>query len=170
MAEEKKEKVKETKEEAKEKTTEDKKTKEEAKIKPKKKPELPANLKKLLMLRNRMNHERPVFLRQEWHRYKRLQRVKWRVPRGMHSKMRRHYGYRPNVVSIGFRGPKQVRGLHPSGFREVLVHNLNELKTIKPEVEACRIARTVGMRKRMEIMKEAEKLGIRVLNPVKVRE
>ncbi|MGC8912956.1 MAG: 50S ribosomal protein L32e [Thermoplasmata archaeon] len=140
------------------------------KVEAKKKPQLSEKLIKLLALRNYLNHRRPVFLRQEWHRYKRLQSVKWRVPRGMHSKMRRHYGYRPNVVSIGYRGPEAVRGLHPSGFREVLVHNINELKNIDPKVEACRIARTVGMRKRMEIIKEAEKMGIRVLNPVKVRE
>ncbi|MCX8174219.1 MAG: 50S ribosomal protein L32e [Thermoplasmata archaeon] len=126
-------------------------------------------MKKMLMLRNQMNHRRPAFLRQEWHRYRRLQKVKWRVPRGTHSKMRRHYGYRPNVVSVGYRGPKAARNLHPSGFKEVLVHNLNELKMIDPKLEACRIARTVGMKKRMEIMKEAEKMGIRVLNPVKVR-
>ncbi|MEM4292618.1 MAG: 50S ribosomal protein L32e [Thermoplasmata archaeon] len=144
--------------------------KKEEKAKPKQKPKLSEKLRRLLLLRNEMNRKRPVFLRQEWHRYKRLQRVKWRVPRGMHSKMRRHYGYRPNVVSIGYRGPRAARDLHPSGFREVLVHNLNELRKINPEVEACRIARTVGMKKRLEILKEAEKMGIRVLNPVKVRE
>ncbi|MEM4160469.1 MAG: 50S ribosomal protein L32e [Thermoplasmata archaeon] len=140
------------------------------KVKPKQKTKLSEKLYRLLLLRNEMNRKRPVFLRQEWHRYKRLQRVRWRVPRGMHSKMRRHYGYRPNVVSIGYRGPRGARALHPSGFREVLVHNLNELRKINPEVEACRIARTVGMKKRLEILKEAEKMGIRVLNPLKVRE
>ncbi len=80
--------------------------------------------------------------------------------------MREHKGYRPPVVDSGYRGPKKVRGLHPSGFREVLVHNVKELEKLNPEKEAARIARTVGVRKRMAIEKRAEELGIRVLNPI----
>ena len=63
-----------------------------------------------------------------------------------------------------FRGPAKVRGYHPSGFREVLVHNVDGLESVDPKVEAVRIGGTVGTRKRLEIQDRADDLGIRVLN------
>ena len=129
----------------------------------KKKPELDPRTKELLDLRYCMNHKRIRFYRQEWFRFSRLGK-KWRRPRGIHSKMRRHYDYRPNVVSIGYRGPREVRGLHPSGFKEVLVWNPEQLDVINPSVEAVRIGGSVGAKKRMAIQEKADTLGIRVLN------
>ena len=130
---------------------------------PKAKPKLDAATRSLLRLRAEIAGRRPEFHRQEWFRHARLG-DKWRNPNGMHSKLKRHFGWRPNVVSIGFRGPKAVRGLHPSGFREVLVHNVRELEPVNPAVEAVRIAGTVGTRKRTEIQAAADEKGIRVLN------
>ncbi len=128
------------------------------------KPKLTDEEKRLLRIRNEMNIRRPKFRRQEWFRYKRLGDA-WRKPKGKHSKLRTHMGYRPPVVDSGYRNPKKVRGLHPSGFMEVLVHNPAELDKINPEREAVRIASKVGMKKRLAIEKKAEELGIRVLNP-----
>ena len=59
-----------------------------------------------------------------------------------------------------------MRGLHPSGFREKLVHNVKDLEGVDPTKEAIRIAHTVGKKKRMEIIAKADELGIRVLNRV----
>ncbi len=128
------------------------------------KPKLTDEEKRLLRIRNKMNVRRPEFHRQEWFRYKRLGDA-WRKPKGKHSKLRKHKGYRPPVVDSGYRNPRLVRGLHPSGFREVLVHNPRELDKVNPEREAVRIASKVGMKKRLAIEKKAEELGIRVLNP-----
>ena len=130
---------------------------------PKAKPKLEAAVVRALKLRSEISRRRPAFRRQEWFRYQRLGE-KWRNTEGMHSKVHRHFGYRPNVPSIGYRGPKAARGLHPSGFRDVLVHNLRELEGIDPKVEAARIARTVGTRKRLEIQAAAAEKGIRILN------
>jgi len=132
----------------------------EVKLKPKLSKETLDALKK----RAEIDARRPEFLRQEWHRRKRLQGVKWRKPQGDHSKMRQHYGYRPNVVSIGYGGPKGARYLHPSGFKEVRVWNPKDLEKINPELEAARVAHQVGMKKRLEIEEKADELGIRVLN------
>ena len=95
--------------------------------KPRQKPVIDDETKADLAKRNRMSHKRPAFKRQNWFRYKRLG-DKWRRPRGIHSKMRRHFKYRIPVVRSGFRGPASVRGLHPSGFEEVLVNNPKEKK------------------------------------------
>lgn len=128
-----------------------------------KKPELDARTKELLDLRYDMSHKRVKFYRQEWFRFSRLGQ-KWRRPRGIHSKMRRHYKYRPNVVSIGYRGPRDVRGYHPSGFKEVLIWNAEDLDRINPATEAVRIGGSVGAKKRTAIQAKADTLGIRVLN------
>lgn len=128
------------------------------------KPKLSKETLDALSKRSSVHARRPEFLRQEWHKRKRLQGVKWRRPRGGHSKMRQHYVYRRNVVSIGYGSPKGARYLHPSGFKEVMVHNVKDLAKINPETEAARVAHKVGMRKRLEIEAKAEELKIRVLN------
>ena len=132
----------------------------QVKLKPKLSKETIDALKK----RAEVDARRPEFLRQEWHRRKRLQTAKWRRPRGGHSKMRQHYGYRPPVVSIGYGSPREARFLHPSGFREVMVYNVKDLAKIRPEQEAARVAHSVGMKKRLEIQEKAVELKIRVLN------
>jgi large subunit ribosomal protein L32e len=127
------------------------------------KPELDAKTQDLLAKRAAIDDRRPAFRRQEWFRFSRLGE-KWRKPRGIHSKMRRHYGYRPPVVSIGYGSPKEVRGYHPSGFQEVMVHNPAQLEKINPKIQAARVGGTVGFKKRQAIEKRADELGIRVLN------
>jgi large subunit ribosomal protein L32e len=78
--------------------------------------------------------------------------------------MRRHFKYRIPVAQVGFRGPASVRGLHPSGFEEVLVHNTKEVENVNPETQAVRISSTVGDKKRELIVKKADELKIRVFN------
>ena len=90
--------------------------------------------------------------------------MNWRKPDGITSKMRRNFKYRPKRVKVGFRGPRKTRGLHPSGFEEVLVYNVKDLEGLDPKTQAARIGGTVGTRKRMEIQKRAEELDIRILN------
>ena len=68
------------------------------------------------------------------------------------------------MVDIGYRGPVAARNLHPSGFEEVLVYNVNGLENIDPKVQAVRIGGTVGTKKRVAIEDRAAELGIRVLN------
>ena len=119
---------------------------------------------RLLKLRERMKRKRPRFVRQESWRYVRV-KENWRRPRGIDSKMRLKVKGWPRCPEVGYRGPRAVRGLHPSGFEEVLVHNVEELQKVDPERQAVRIAHTVGGRKRAEIVAEAERLGITVLNP-----
>ena len=128
------------------------------------KPKLSKETIDALRKRAEVDSRRPEFLRQEWHRRKRLQTAKWRRPRGGHSKMRQHYGYRSPVVSIGYGSPRGGRVLAPTRVREVKGHNQKELAKIKPEQEAARVAHSVGMRKRLEIEEKADELKIRVLN------
>ena len=123
-----------------------------------------ADIKELLKLREEIASRRPEFVRQESWRYKRV-KPSWRKPKGIDSKMRLRVKGWPKIVKAGYRGPAAVRGLHPSGYRDVLVYNVSDLERLNPETDAARIAHTVGARKRMEILAKAKELGIKVLNP-----
>jgi large subunit ribosomal protein L32e len=109
-------------------------------------------------------HQKPKFRRQESWRYKRVRNT-WRKPHGIDSKMRKKVKGWPVSPTTGYRTPKKTRGLHPSGFMEIRVHNVGDLSRIDPDLQAIRIARTVGGRKRVEILTSAGEKGIHVLNP-----
>ncbi len=130
----------------------------------KKKPELDDETVDLLKKRKKIKGRRPKFSRQEWFRYKKIDKNTWRKPKGLHSKMRQNLKYRPNVANIGYRSPKKVRDLHPSGFEDVLVHNIDELDGLDPDTQAIRIAHGVGMKKRIDIENKADEMDLRVLN------
>jgi len=128
-----------------------------------------ATAQKALELRERVKKRKPNFVRQESWRYKRL-KESWRRPRGLDNKMRRKIKGWPPTANVGYRGPKVARGLHPSGYVEVLVYNTRDLKEIDPKTQAIRIAHTVGKRKRARILVEARKKKIIILNLKEVRE
>jgi large subunit ribosomal protein L32e len=107
---------------------------------------------------------KPQFNRQDYHKKKRVP-TSWRKPRGNLSKQRRGIKGKGDTVEAGFRSPKAARGLHPSGFEEVRVHNVDDLDGVDGDREAVRIASKVGARKRERIEEVAEDNGIRVLNP-----
>ena len=161
--------IKET-EEVKEKKVKEKKTEEveiveesEEGYKAKKKPDLSKEQKEKLLIRKQIKKRTPEFLREEWFRYKRIPK-NWRRPDGITSKMRINLKYRPSKVRVGFRGPKEVRGLHSSGFEEVMAYNVADLENVDPKKQAVRIGSTVGTKKRLKIAKRAEELEIRILN------
>jgi large subunit ribosomal protein L32e len=124
---------------------------------------------KALKTRKRVKKKKPEFNRPESWRYVKLKK-NWRRPRGLDHKMRRKIKGWPATVSTGYKGPKVARGLHPSGYREVLVHNPADLANIDPKFEAARIAHTVGRKKRVEIVAEAKKLEVFILNFTPVKE
>lgn len=73
-------------------------------------------------------------------------------------------------MSVGYRGPKVARGLHPSGYKEVLIYNAEGLEKIDQKTQAIRIAHTVGKRKRAKIITEARKRKITILNLKEAKE
>jgi large subunit ribosomal protein L32e len=123
--------------------------------------------KELLQLRKKIADKRPEFVRQESWRYDRLA-PNWRRPKGKDNKMRKQVSGVPRLAKVGYKGPRKSRGLHPSGYNDILVFNIKDLTKIDPTVDAVRIAHTVGNKKRIEIVTEATKLKMKILNPGKI--
>ena len=113
---------------------------------------------------NSQKKKQPAFRRQEWFRYKRLSKTGWRKPKGLQSSQRVNRKYRSPMARVGYRKIASVRGLHPSGFEEVMVYKPADLDGIDPERQAVRIGARVGNRKRAQIHDRADDLGLRVLN------
>ena len=120
--------------------------------------------KRMFTLRAKKNKSRPKFLRSEYHRLKRIQST-WRRPKGIDNKMRHKLKGKRKMPGTGYRNPRKVRHLHPSGFEIVPVFNVADLDKVKQGVQIAQIGRTVGSRKRISIIEHAEDLGIHVINP-----
>lgn len=121
-------------------------------------------VKELLSLRKQVKARKPNFVRQESWRYDRV-KENWRKPKGIDSHMRKQKNGWPAIVKVGYRGPRAARYLHPSGYYDILVHNVSELSNLNPKKDAARLASSVGKRKRKEIIEKARTLKIKVLNP-----
>ena len=68
------------------------------------------------------------------------------------------------MPSIGYRTPRNLRGLHPSGYQDILVKNIVELEDLDPSTQAGRISSTVGTRKKITMLEKARELKIKILN------
>jgi large subunit ribosomal protein L32e len=123
--------------------------------------------KELLQARKKISDKRPKFVRQESWRYDRLAE-NWRKPKGKDNKMRKQVSGVPALVKIGYGGPRAARGLHPSGYTDNLVFNVNDLTKLDPKKDAARLGHTVGTRKRKEIIAKATSIGIKLLNAGKL--
>ncbi len=88
----------------------------------------------------------------------------WRKPRGQHNKQREQKKAKGALPKPGFGSPIAVRGMHPSGFFEVLISSLKELEGIDPKTHAIRIGATVGDRNRIGLQEKALGEGFKVLN------
>jgi len=108
--------------------------------------------------------KKPKFLR---HGAKAKKKVgkKWRRPSGRHSKMKLKKKGKGFMPKVGYGAPRNLRGLHPSGLKEVLVQNLNDLDKIDNKKEAGRISHKIGKKKRQKILEKAKELNIKILNP-----
>lgn len=68
------------------------------------------------------------------------------------------------MPSPGYKSPRKVKGLHSSGLRIVNVSLVDDITKIKKEREGVTISKAVGMKKKLEILKKAKELDVRVLN------
>ncbi|MFX1278363.1 MAG: 50S ribosomal protein L32e [Promethearchaeota archaeon] len=121
------------------------------------------NDKRLMELRKKIEKKRPSFRRVESWRYKRVQ-DSWRKARGIDSKTRKKKKSGVKSPTIGYRTPKKVRGLHPSGYREVLVSTIDDLKNLNKKNHALKISGKLGAKKRIALTDYCQRRGFKILN------
>jgi large subunit ribosomal protein L32e len=119
--------------------------------------------RKALQVRERARNKKPKFVRAESWKYDRFS-LSWRKPRGLDNKIRRKIKGWPPGPSMGYKGPKIARFLHPSGYEEVIVYNVADLANVDVNTQAVRIGHTVGKRKRTDIIAKAKELNLKILN------
>ena len=118
--------------------------------------------KALLELRKKIKTRKPNYLRQDYHKKKRLG-TKWRKAKGIQSKVRLGKGGHRKKVRIGYCSPKAVKHLHKSGLKKIMVYNVEDLDKIKKDQEGAIIAK-IGKRKKINVVNKAKELGIQILN------
>ena len=119
--------------------------------------------KRLIELRKKINKKRPSFRRVESWRYVRV-KDSWRKARGIDSRTRIKSKSGVKSPSAGYRGPKKIRGLHPSGFEEVRVEIIDDLKNLNNKKHAIKISTKLGIKKRINLIDYAQKRGFKILN------
>ncbi len=124
---------------------------------------MPINKEKLAK-REQAKERKPEFKRPESWRYKRVDTT-WRKPKGIDSHQRKQkYRGRPGLVKIGYGGPQDTRGLHPSGYTDNLVFNLSDLEKLDPKTDGVRLGHSVGARKRRSIIERAIGKKFKIFN------
>ena len=114
---------------------------------------MPINKEKIAK-RQKVKEHNPEFVRPESWRYVRLA-TGWRKQKSRG---------RPGLAKIGYGGPKESKGLHPSGFTDNLVYNVNDLEGLNPKKDGIRIGHGVGTRKRREVVVSAVEKKFKIFN------
>ncbi len=119
-------------------------------------------MKDKITLRNERKSRKPNFLRTS--SVGKKQFTNWRKPRGLHNKLRLHKAGHINLPSIGYGSPKDVRGLSRNGLILFQISNIYDVNSIDKEKHIAIIDKSVGMKKRIEILKKLKELGVKVYN------
>jgi len=117
-----------------------------------------------LQLRKRIKRKKPRFLRQDTHKKSKLaNNLRWKKPRGLHSKMRLgKKGYKTGV-EVGWGSPKEVKGKNSKGEEEIMIRNIKELEKVDKE-KSIVLSSTIGNKKRVEILKKIKEQNLKVSN------
>lgn len=116
-----------------------------------------------LKVRKQLKAKKPTFLREDYQKRACIP-LRWRRPRGIHSKMRHRFAGHRALVTPGYGSPREAFGLHPSGLAPVVVHTLNELSKLNAKTHGAVLGSTLGLPKRMLLLAKAKELGLRVLS------
>ena len=103
------------------------------------------------------------FIRQDSHKKLRLGE-KWRRPRGLHSKLRLQKSGHTKLVSVGYGRSGKEKGTEKTGLIPVLVCSLKDTEKIDAKKQCAVISKKLGLKKKIEILKETIKKQIIVSN------
>ena len=113
--------------------------------------------------------KKPGFLRKDWHKHIKLGKTvkkarKWRAAKGRQNKIRLGVKGHQARPKIGWGADTRTKGF-VEGFEAVRVENMKELGVVKKGQGI--IIGAVGKKKKMELIVEANKMKITILNKYK---
>ena len=123
-----------------------------------------ADIKLALKIRNAVKSRKPKYKRVQSRQFPKLSFPKWRRPKGMGNKVRRGRRGKPSMPQVGFGSPKEAHGLSKKGLSEVIISNPKDLESINPKTQVAVIKRTVGKKRKLEILKRAKELSLNISN------
>lgn len=90
---------------------------------------------------------------------------KWRRPRGTDNNQKKKLNRAGALPNIGYRNPKDLRDIHPSGFYEVLISCEKDLENvIDTEGVAVRLSSKLGKKKREMLVQKINEMNLKLLN------
>jgi len=125
------------------------------------------SIQQLLDLRKQIKAKKPNFIREDAER--KCVPAKWKRPVGIHNKVRHGFQGHISKVKPGFGSPKQVKGLDRTGLRPILINNVDDLLKLTKSDGAI-IASSLGIKKKIEILKKCIEKKIIILNIKKPEE
>lgn len=109
-----------------------------------------------------MKKNKPEFKRTDFN--KKRFKNKWRKPRGIHNKLRLGFKGHQAKPGVGYGTPSKMKHKDASGLYSKLISTLSDLKTVEKGKEGVILSSTLGLKSKLEILKEVKKLGIKVIN------
>merc|ERR1719510_724332 len=105
------------------------------------------------------------FIRHQSDRFKRVPES-WRSPKGIDGRVRRRFRDNRKLPNIGYRNQRTHRHLLPNGKFKFTVSNPQDVDILlmAKDTHAVEIGHAVGSRKRKEIVKKCDELGLVCLN------
>lgn len=105
------------------------------------------------------------FKRHQSDRYKTVKEA-WRKPKGIDNRVRRRFKGQLPMPKIGYGSCKATKHVLPNGLRKILINNLKDLEMLVMQTKAyaAEVAHNVSARKRIEIVKKAKELSIKLTN------
>ena len=106
---------------------------------------------------------KPRFTQQDTHKKAKLKEA-WKRPRGIDSKLRLHLRGHKKEPSKGYRSPAAVRGLTDKGLQPRVIHDPTVIPSLQAKTSGIIIGKSVGMKKRLDIIEAAIRKKITILN------
>ena len=118
-----------------------------------------------LEIRQAIKKRKPTYRRRQSNQYAKIAKNdSWRRPKGMGNKSRRNRRGHIGMLKVGYGSPKEVRGANREGFFEVVIANIHQLEQVDSKTQIAIISRTVGDKKKLEILEYAQKQKVSIGN------
>ena len=118
-----------------------------------------------LEIRSAIKKRKPTYRRRQSNQFAKVaKKDSWRRPKGMGNKSRRNRRGHIGMLQVGYGSPKEIKGTNRDGLFEVIVSNIADLEKVQKSTQIAILSRTLGMKKKLDVLKVAKKNNILIGN------